>query len=219
MRRRQVTAAALAIGVALVAFLTPSSLSAASGTLAIGSASTFRTGEVTVELVADVDQPGLGAWTIDVAYDPEILSARWCVEAYIDPPGMAQCYAYRADAMRATGISASGLEGPNVLAKIALTCRTSGMSPLALDVRFFEDATIDNPTPIDVTVTDGWVTCVERGDVDCSGTVDPRDALALLQFAAGLTAAPLCPQFSDFDQNGVLDTRDAFFILHLVAFP
>ena len=217
MRRWQVTAAAavLALGVTLAS---SSSAVAISGTLAIGSASTFPGpgGEVAVGLVVEVGDPGLGAWTIEIAYDAEILSVFGC----LGTKGSICLPAFGVDTVRVTGASASGLDSLDTLAIIVFTCEALGVSPLALTASVFADATLGNPQDIDVTIADGVITCEgsdPMGDANCSGTVDAIDALVVLQYSAGLIAFPTCPQYSDVDGNGEIDAIDAVFILQFVA--
>src|SRR3990170_7183430 len=71
-----VLAAALALAGGSV-FL--SSVSAQTPTVTIGSLSVGVGQEGTVSPRAlDISEPGLGAWTIDIVYDPEVVSATDC---------------------------------------------------------------------------------------------------------------------------------------------
>lgn len=55
------------------------------------------------------------------------------------------------------------------------------------------------------------------GDVGCDGTVSSLDALALLQFSAGLVGSLPCQQNADVNGDGNIDSLDAVLILQFVA--
>ena len=135
-----------AAGVALIAaLLVITQASGASGTLWVTDANTLPDGSATVDVVADVGEPGLGAWTLDVQYDPMALTVTDCEEFV----GSVCNAAFEDNLVRVTGASASGRDGETVLATITFDCKGEGTSSLDLIVSVFADATIGDPQDID----------------------------------------------------------------------
>jgi len=154
-----VLAAAL---VAVGAFLVVAQVSAVSGTLSISSPTIDPGGQGTADLRSNVPSPGLGAWTVDITYDPAAVSVASCAPAQggVCNPNFA------ANKVRITGASANGLTGDTSLGTITLhmlaaTASACGAaSPLSLATNVFADATIGNPQNITLTsTTNGTVTC------------------------------------------------------------
>ncbi len=111
-----------------------------------------------VELqITDFPPPGMGAWTVDVAYDPAVVSVGDCAvyEGSVCNP------AYSESTVRIAGAVAVGLEGDTVLATITFTCDVAGSSPLNIGVDVLADATIGDPQPVEATLEDGELTCAE----------------------------------------------------------
>ncbi len=117
--------------------------------------------EVAVDLGAhDITAPGLGAWTIDISYDGDVVSVVTCAPAQ----GGVCNPEFGDDVIRVTGASAGGLQGDTVLATITFECGDDeGTSALTLDVNVLADATIGDPQDITgiTTVSDGTITCEE----------------------------------------------------------
>jgi hypothetical protein len=154
-----VLAAAL---VAVGAFLVVAQVSAVSGTLSISSPSIAPGGQGTADLRSNVPAPGLGAWTVDITYDPAAVSVASCAPAQggVCNPNFA------ANKVRITGASANGLVGDTSLGTITLhmlaatTAACGAASPLSLATNVFADATIGNPQNITMSATtNGTVTC------------------------------------------------------------
>ncbi len=149
-----------AIAVAIIAgLLVVAQVSAATGGVDIHDGTAAPGEEVTVDLGAhDVTDPGLGAWTVDIAYDSSVVSVSDC-----SPQQGGVCNPAFADEMiRVTGASASGLDCDTVLANITFECGDDeGSSDLTLTVNVFADATIGDPQDIDATVSNGSITCEE----------------------------------------------------------
>ena len=122
-----------------------------SGTAAVG-------GRAAVELEAlDVPEPGLGAWTIDAAYDTGIVSAVSCTPG---SDGLSVCNPeFADDTVRVTGANIDGLPGDSTLASITFECEAEGSSDLTLTVQVLADATIGNPQTIEAFTIDGEITC------------------------------------------------------------
>jgi len=107
--------------------------------------------------------PGLGAWTVDISYDPDVISI---VDCAAEPGGEAQgvCNPDYADTVvRITGAVALGLEGDTTLGIITVKCEAAGTSALALSIDVLADATIGDPQETAAHVTDGSVTCGDGG--------------------------------------------------------
>ncbi len=131
----------------------------ASGGVIVGSAnaSSGREFKVLVE-ARGITFPGLGAWTIEVEYNPAVVSLVDC------RPGIgAVCNdEFASGVLRLSGANAGGLEGDTELASITFQCEgVEGVSDLTLNPRIFADATIGGPQPINPTVTNGSITCAE----------------------------------------------------------
>ncbi len=122
-----------------------------------------------------VGEPGIGAWTVDVAYDSGIISAASCDgitgpgtprPATITPtptgPGLAFCnpkFGQNNDTVRSTGAVVQGANGDVPLATITFTCESAGSSDLTISVDTLADATIGDPTDIKHTEQNGTITC------------------------------------------------------------
>ena len=99
--------------------------------------------------------PGLGAWTIDVAYDAAIVSATAC-----EGTETSACNTHLDDhTVRLAGAAAVGLQGDVTLMTLTFQCNAAGTSPLTVNIELLADATIGNPLPIDAPAQDGSVTC------------------------------------------------------------
>jgi len=144
------------------AFLLVSQASAVSGTLTVSSPNIAPGGTGTVELTSNVPTPGLGAWTIDVAYDPAKLTPSTCAPAQggVCNPNY-EHNGGATDLVRITGASASGLIGSTSLGTITFSAAAgcSGTTPLTATTNVFADATIGAPANITVTITSGAVNC------------------------------------------------------------
>jgi hypothetical protein len=164
-------AAVAAIGAGLLV----SSVLAASGTVGIGSASAAPGGQATVDLMENVGTPGLGAWTVDITYDPAVVTVVSCT-----PEQGGVCNdAYTATSIRITGASAMGLQGENSLGSITFECADAeASSDLTLAVSVFADSTAGAPADIDYTATNGAIDCeVQPTDTAMPATATAEPAL------------------------------------------
>lgn len=233
--RRFVVVGVLILGIALWLALFTSRVGAAEGALRVDSATAGTGQEVGVGLTAvDIKSPGLGAWTVDVAYDPGVVSLVSCV-----PKQGGICNeSYSDGVLRVTGVSVTGLEGTAVLAHITLRCLEEGTSDLAIGVNVFADASPGDPQPIDAAVEDGSIVCTSEpqptatpvvppppgsdpdklpGDANCDGEVNAIDAAIVLQFQAGLIVGVDCPQNGDVNHDDEVGAIDAALILQMSA--
>jgi hypothetical protein len=130
-----------------------------SGTAAVGATAAL-------ELSAGgLAEPGLGAWTIDIEYDQDVLSVSACE---VSEAALAVCNKEaeveegNPDAgtkVRLAGATAEGLIGDLSLATVTFTCDAAGTADITLVADTLADATIGGPRNIDETVTNGTVTC------------------------------------------------------------
>ena len=157
----------LTLGTAVAAFLVvgglmiASQVFAATGTVHItdGTAAVGEDGSVDLHAF-DVTEPGLGAWTIDIFYDPDVVTATACSAAQ----GGVCNAEFADDAVRITGAVAVGLEGDSTLGSITFECGdAAGESPLEISIFTFADGTLGGPLDIDATTQDGTFTCTEEG--------------------------------------------------------
>ena len=127
-------------------------------TLSIESA-TGTVGElvpVNIDVVG-MPAPGLGAWTVDITYDPQRLQAVRCSPNL----GSVCSMRYGATVGRFTGAVRTGVPGDFTLGTAFFRCLSPGTSRLTLSINVFSDATPDGPQPITISVVDGTLTCVE----------------------------------------------------------
>lgn len=186
-----------------------------------------------VELRAlDIPAPGLGAWTIDVRYDPSVVTVVACTAQQ----GGVCNRSYAEDTVRVAGTSVYGLPGDTVLASIGLACQRVGESDLTVSLDVLVDANPGDLRPIDAAPAHGRVTCTDEpeptatptkepgatppgsepklpGDADCDRTVNAIDAALVLQYDAGLIDSLPCPDDADVDHDDSVNAIDAALIL------
>ena len=178
----------LRIGVlfaALVATLLVARNAAAEGeVVAVGSAIVDIGGDGAVNLlVQGVDAPGLGAWSIDVSYDDEVVAAIEC-----DPQNGSVCNpAFSPDTVRISGANANGIEGDVTLGTITFRCAAEDASPLSISINILADSTVGDPQAIEATLQDGGITCQDL--VDPTSTPTPPGATSTPVPAATSTPA------------------------------
>ncbi len=164
-------------------------------------------------------EPGLGAWTVDVYYNPEVVNIVECgaQQGGVCNPG------FRDNAARITGSSAEGLKGEFLLGSLWFTCKGVGESGLELDIKVLADATLGAPQPVEAKVVHGFISCFEEthekllGDADCSGEVTALDASWILQFSAEMIDELPCHDQADVNGDGHVDAVDATIVLQIVA--
>ncbi len=150
----------------------PAARSTTSGTQPAGSAggaskltTTIQAGTATATVGSDaratvqtlaVGAPGLGAWTIDVTYDPSVASVTSCTGTE-----SSACNTHYTDhIVRIAGAAAPGLQGDVTLMTLTFQCEAAGTSPLKVSVPLLADGTIGNPLYINnATTRDGLITC------------------------------------------------------------
>ncbi len=111
-------------------------------------------GDAVVEVVYNLT-PSIGAWTIDVKFDKDIVSVAECdpvLETAVCNP------AYEEDTVRFVGASL-GIEGETVFGRITFRCDEAGESALVVTVETLADGTIGNPRLLVSHIEDGTITC------------------------------------------------------------
>jgi hypothetical protein len=180
------TVAAIIVAVAALALLATQvfaqDVSIDDGSAAVGE-------EVSVELnAADIGEPGLGAWSIDITFDPDVVSAVACDVELAGAQNVCNP-AYADDTVRIAGAAGVGLEGDSKLATITFECEDDGESAIEVNLVHFADGTIGGPEPIDADVTNGTITCGgEPGGLPPTGQGGRSDQ-GLLYALMGLLAA------------------------------
>lgn len=149
--------------VVLLATSTPVGTPSGSGSLDLGDALENVGGEVDLDLIGlDFPFPGLGAWTIDIMYDPQVVSGELC------SGGISVCNAsFASGVVRVAGASAAGLVGDSVLASVTLQCEVAGKSPLTIEPQLLVDGAVGVPQDIlALTETSGGsITCLAAPSV------------------------------------------------------
>ncbi len=189
--------AALAIAVGLVA-----TASAQEELITIDSASAAVGGEATVNVESrNILAPGLGAWTVDISYDSNVLTAVACI-----PENGGVCNpAFSDGVVRITGASAGGVEGDAILGALRFSCDAVGSSPLTLSVPLLVDATIGDPQVIVAGTQNGSITCTAGGPppADDDDVFDCSDFLFQDIGQAIYDVDPSDPHNLDPDNDGV----------------
>ena len=131
---------------------------------------TGGTGMGTVQLdVLNVQEPGLGTWSIEVLYNRDFVVSEGCVahDGTCNPD-------YAAGTIQIVGTS-GGKVGDSTLVNLSFSCLAAGASGLAIDVRVLLDASAGGGQPIVADIQNGGVTCV----VPAGGTPEPTVTEAL----------------------------------------
>ncbi len=220
-------AASAASAIVLAASLFSGTVASAAGpTIRVDSVDSYVGGMAKVDVsIEDVGPPGVGAWTVDLHFDAEILTAVDCTSQQ----GGGICNeAYGPGTARVVGTNIHGLEGDASLAIAALSCKKAGESALTLTISVFVDATPGDPTDIETKVANGMAICAEQaskptptppgsdpkvaGDANCDGEANALDAALVLQYVAGLLDELACVD-ADYNHDGRIDALDAALIL------
>jgi len=158
--------------------------------VSIGDGATDTGAKVSVNLTAsDIGDPGLGAWSIDIMYDPDVVTAVDCENG---PDQIAVCNPdYRDDTVRVAGASAGGITGDIQLAEITFRCGDSvGDTALTIDLPDFSDATPGDLQTIDAATNNGSISCgVALPATGSHGSSDSGMLMALMGILAAVGLA------------------------------
>lgn len=119
----------------------------------IGSAAVPPGATVGVEIIATATDPGVGAWTIDVEYDADLLTLKECRPA----DGLALCNPdFGERTVRFAGASAEGVKGSAVLGGLTFVAgETEGAAKLHVSISQLADP---GGKAIKLSPTDGVIT-------------------------------------------------------------
>lgn len=156
--KRILTIVGMMVVGALAVGLLASHVFAAGPTLMLNDASADVGDEATVTLWAGgIVSPGLGAWSIDIAYDPLVVTPVSCSNPSSQ---IAVCNPnFSSNSARISGASADGIMGDFSLGTVTFKCNALGSSPLTIRNRDFMDATPADLQPINVTLDHGSIAC------------------------------------------------------------
>ena len=209
MRRATFGLGAAAIVIALSLLAAPHA-SAQEEALSVGhvTAAPGTWGFVDLEAL-NIPEPGVGAWTIDVTYDPTLVTAMACA-AELD--ALSFCNeAFSANTVRSVGAHAARFDAPALtgdvrLARIFFECGDAeGTAELTPVIRTFSDASVGEPQPINATLQPGTITCAQPAATatplsdlfNCDDFATQADAQAVLD------ADPSDPNNLDADDDGI----------------
>jgi len=194
-------------------------------TVRIGSEVVAPGRNATVPLEAlDVPSPGLGAFTIDIAYDPAVVSP----QSYVGNPGGVfdsvicnlgfEHDGSNPDVVRCGGFRASaGAIGDISLADITFggIGASGSESPLALSVVELADT---SGQAIPVTTEDGTITIGLQGDANGDGKTSMVDAMLIAQCVVGLIDCNSIDQeMAEVNCSGGVSMVDAMLIAQKVV--
>ena len=164
-----------AIGLLLCAATPMASAGGDDGVLRIDSR-TALVGELVPVTLEAIDIPQLvGAWTIDIQYDPDVIAATECVAYY----GGVCSTAFRADTLRVIGASRTGLTGDFDLATFVFRCaERRGTTDLTIEREIWGSGIPEDP-PLASTIVDGAISCEEPATETSApqSTATPRPGL------------------------------------------
>ena len=170
-KRFSISLAGAIAGVVLVFSMTAVQTSAVGELIAVDSVTVVLGGEASVDVSSlNVGGEGLGAWSLEVEYDSEVIFALSCTAEQ----GGACNQNFADGVVRFAGASAGGLVGDTKLASITFACLTEGVSDLNIVVVQLADATIGDLQPLFPSVQNGRFVCqaVSQPTVADSDTSD-----------------------------------------------
>ncbi len=153
MARMKLLVLALAV---ILGSVSANAVAGSDGTIGIASRSVAVGEQGTVTLdVADFPHL-LGAWMIDIEYDPVTVQPVKCVAEY----GGLCDLEHGETSLRVTSASAEGLTGDFSLASIGFTCESEGLSAVTIALPTWGVGTVGFPPP-PPEILDGSITCVD----------------------------------------------------------
>jgi hypothetical protein len=163
--------------------------SAAAQTISVGAATVSVGGEGTVSLQAlNMTAPGLGAWSMNIVYDPAIVQLVAQPNGCVAQSGSVCNPAFAANTIRVTGAAASGLAGNTTLATFTFHCSSVGTSALTVTVDTLADATPGSPHDIVAATSNGSVSCVAAQPTTAPTSAAPAPTATAVAAAGGPNA-------------------------------
>jgi hypothetical protein len=182
-----------------------------------------QSGTVSLEALG-MPSPGLGAFSIDISYDPAVVDP---VDCNANPEGdldLGFCNFdferddVNPDTIRVGGFRASeGATGDLSLADITFrgVGSSGSQSLLALSVVEFADT---SQQPIPATTEDGTITIGVQGDANGNGSVTMVDAMLIAQCVVGLIDCGSIDQaMADVNCSGTVTMVDAMLVAQYVV--
>ncbi|MEX2157981.1 MAG: hypothetical protein WEB04_01110 [Dehalococcoidia bacterium] len=159
--------AALALALVIAFALESGRAAAAPDTIYIAPTVGFVGANATAQLqVSEISDAGLGAWTVDVTHNPEVVELASCT----GQSGSLCGKEFGPETTRITGASEDGISLGADLATLTYRCLQQGSSPLTIDVVVF--ATADGGKVEPLEVLNGSIYCT-NGDPPPDGTAPP----------------------------------------------
>ena len=199
-------------------------MSLSAPTVSVGSLSLSNVGDqgkVIVEALK-IGQPGLGSWTVDVSFDPAVVSLISCAPASVGGAFNDCNDAFATDTVRTVGFTSGGLIGDTVLVSLTFRCESAGISPIVINPEtlvFFDGAQLPgSPQAIDADIQDGSIKCgpTPVGDVNCDHAVTIADAQLIAQLILSRISELDCPNTADVNESGGVTIADAQLIAQLI---
>jgi len=165
----------------------------------------------------------VGAWQIDVPYDPALLTPRSCTPG--QGIGNALCNIAPGGApnrVRVLGSSTDGVNGSVTLASIVFRGMGSSTLPVSGNLTFTV-TTLTNPEggSLGHVTTDSPVRVLpRRPDANQDGTTNAVDALCILRALGNFSSTTACPQplpYPDINGDGAVTAVDSLCILRDVG--
>ncbi len=226
--KRALTLVGVILTLALIGSASATGRGAAEGEhplVSVTSAAGPSGGQVTVSLDGDTGGATIGAFTIEVAYDPAVVTAVECTS----DAGLCNA-GFTAASVRVAGISLGGMTGHIDFAEITFDVTGSPGSSTGLEIQVIDLAGLMSEDYTDqANVQDGEVSVTgdgptvtpgpapaAKGDADCSGGINSVDALVILMDVAGIDEAG-CGGAADVDCDGDLTSTDSLGVLRYVV--
>ena len=173
----------------------------------------------------DANGEDLGALTLDVQYDPAVLTIQQCKK---DPDNVFDTEIcnphFITDTIRLSFVDVDGVENEHVLSNLVFKAigNTGDTSPITLTVQ-----TAANSKGMDIAsqiqLTHGTVTLEgAKGDVNCDNVANSIDAMLILKYDVGkITASHACPppggtlnvDYCDVNGDNACNSIDALMIM------
>jgi hypothetical protein len=209
--------AVLAFALSGAAFRPPVTGATVNPQVSVTSAEGPAASSVTVAVQGDSGDATIGAFTIDLVYDPSVATAVECAsEVGLCGPQVT------GNTARVAGASLGGLHGQFQFMTVTFDLTGAPGAVTALDISLVEMTDMDYEDLVPQTeVTEGQIAVADgaaplQGDADCDGEITSLDALGVLRHVAGIEQVA-CAGPADTDCDGDITALDSLAILRYVA--